>query len=93
MRKWFTILIYFKIHPNPFNPNTKISYSLHEKGFVTLKIVDLLGKEVASLVNEVKGAGFYEVNFEAAQLPSGIYFYSINVNNFHQTKKMLIYLN
>ena len=77
-------------YPNPFNPVTKISYAIPQAGFVTLKVYDLLGKEVATLVNENKVAGEYVVDFNAGNLASGIYFYRINVNGFTDTKKMMV---
>ncbi len=80
----------FDNYPNPFNPTTQIKYSINENGLVTLKVYDILGKEVAELVNEEKQAGTYTVSFDASNLASGIYIYSINANNFHQTKKMLL---
>ena len=84
----------FQNYPNPFNPSTIISYQLPASGFVTLKVYDILGRELAVLVNEQKSAGYYEVKFNASfdeHLTSGIYFYSINTSNgFMQTKKMLL---
>jgi len=77
-------------YPNPFNPTTSIKYSLPEQQFVSLKIFDILGKEVASLVNENKSAGNYEVNFDASNLSSGVYFYQFRAGNFTETKKMLL---
>lgn len=77
-------------YPNPFNPSTKISYTIPSNGLVTLKIFNMLGKEVASLVNEVKSAGTYEVNFNAANLSSGVYFYRLESGNFVDTKKMFL---
>ena len=62
-------------YPNPFNPTTKISYSIPLLEFVSLKVYDLLGKEVATLVNDQKHAGKYEVTFNATDLSSGVYFY------------------
>ncbi len=76
--------------PNPFNPTTNINFSIPKTGFVTLKIYDVVGKEVATLVNEVKSAGSYIVGFNAAHLTSGAYFYRIESNNFVDTKKMLL---
>lgn len=76
--------------PNPFNPTTVIHYQLPVSGFVTLTIYDMLGKEVAALVNEHKQAGYYGVTFDASNLASGIYIYSIRANNFIQSKKMLL---
>jgi hypothetical protein len=80
----------FDNYPNPFNPTTVISFSLKEAGIVGVRIYDILGREVATLVNENKPAGIYEVEFNASSLPSGIYFYSISTNEFHQVKKMLL---
>jgi hypothetical protein len=77
-------------YPNPFNPETKISYSIKEEGLVTLKVYDVLGKEVATLVNENKPAGNYEVDFNASQLPSGIYIYKLQAGSFIEAKKMLL---
>jgi len=77
-------------YPNPFNPSTKISYSLREGGLVTLKVYDILGKEVASLLNENKPAGNYEIEFNASKLTSGVYIYSIKAGKFKQSKKMLL---
>jgi hypothetical protein len=77
-------------YPNPFNPSTTISYSNPENGFVTLKVYDILGNEVAVLVNEKKPAGIYKIEFNARGLPSGIYFYTIYSSNFLSTKKMTL---
>ncbi|MBL1215433.1 MAG: T9SS type A sorting domain-containing protein [Ignavibacteriae bacterium] len=88
-------------YPNPFNPSTTINFSLPEAGIVTIKIFDLLGKEITTLINDDFAAGRYDVKFDAAtinrQISSGIYFYQINVqpnndtgNDFMETKKMLL---
>lgn len=77
-------------YPNPFNPSTVIKYSVPASGKVTLKVYDVLGKEVASLVNDVKNAGSYEVNFDASKLSSGMYIYSINAGNYSASKKMML---
>jgi hypothetical protein len=76
--------------PNPFNPTTTINYSIQKAGEVTLKVYDMLGKEAASLVNELKEAGYYSVNFNASILPSGIYFYTLTSGNFMATKKLIL---
>ena len=77
-------------YPNPFNPSTKITYTLPERGNVSLKVYDLLGGEVAQLVNGEIEAGSYEIIFNAANLPSGVYFYRLQAGSFVQTKKMII---
>lgn len=77
-------------HPNPFNPSTKISYDLPAAGFVSLKVYDMLGKEVVTLVNGMQEAGAKIAEFNASQLPSGIYFYTLRTQNFNATKKMLM---
>ncbi len=75
-------------YPNPFNSVTKIIYQLPKGGLVQLKVFDLLGIELAVLVHEVKSAGSYEVSFDASSLPSGVYVYSLRVNDFVQNNKM-----
>lgn len=77
-------------YPNPFNPSTSISYAIPENGFVNLKIYDALGNEIAALVNEVQSQGAHSVKFEAANLTSGIYFYTLRFNNQIITNKMLL---
>ena len=76
--------------PNPFNPATTIIYQLPQNGFVTLKVYDILGKEVATLVNEQKIQGRYSVNFDASRLASGVYIYQLRVNDYVSSKKMLL---
>jgi hypothetical protein len=77
-------------YPNPFNPSTIIIYQLPESGFVSLKVFDVLGNEVAKLVDESKQSGIYEVTFDASNLPSGVYFYTLSAADFVSTKKMLL---
>ncbi|NWG28357.1 MAG: T9SS type A sorting domain-containing protein [Ignavibacteriaceae bacterium] len=77
-------------YPNPFNPTTTISYAIKTAGEVTLKVYDMLGIEIASLVNEIKEAGNYSVEFNAATLPSGIYVYRLTSGNFVDTKKLIL---
>ena len=77
-------------YPNPFNPSTKISWQSPEGGSVTLKIFNALGEEIATLVNEYKPAGRYEIEFNAANLPSGVYFYRLKAGEFVSAKKMLL---
>lgn len=77
-------------YPNPFNPSTKIKYSVPQNGLVSIVVYDVTGQVVSTLVNEVKEAGNYEVDFNAAGLSSGIYFYIMTSNEFTQIKKMSI---
>jgi hypothetical protein len=82
-------------YPNPFNPITKIKYTIPSEGTslmksVQLKVYDVLGNEVATLVNEEKRAGNYEITFNAANLPSGIYFYQLKAGEFVSTKKLML---
>ncbi len=76
--------------PNPFNPSTVISFSVPVKSYTSLKIYDVLGNQVATLVNEEKSAGSYEVDFNASGLTSGIYLYKLQVGGFVKTKKMIL---
>jgi len=75
-------------YPNPFNPSTTIEYSVPEGSFVTLKVYNAIGKEVATLVNEFQSAGTYRSEFKAVDLPSGTYFVNLRSGNFSETKKM-----
>ena len=77
-------------YPNPFNPTTTINYQLPENGLVTIKVYDMLGKEVATLVDGNRTAGYHNVTFDASRLTSGIYIYTINAGKFIQSKKMLL---
>ncbi len=77
-------------YPNPFNPNTKIKFSIPQQTFVTLKVYDLLGREVTTLVNEEKQTGNYQIEFDGSALPSGVYFYQLKANEFVETKKMIL---
>jgi photosystem II stability/assembly factor-like uncharacterized protein len=83
----------YKLHqnyPNPFNPNTTIKYQIPEISFVTIKVYDVLGKEVATLVNEEKPAGNYDIEFDGEGITSGIYFYQLQAGSFVETKKMIM---
>lgn len=82
----------YQNYPNPFNPSTVIGYQLSEAGFVTLKVFDLLGNEIADLENGYKQAGKFNVEFRTQnlELPSGIYFYKLRVGSYSQTKKMML---
>jgi len=77
-------------YPNPFNPTTVIDFTIPKAGNAILKVYNALGQEVATLVNGYKNAANYKVNFDASNLSSGVYFYTLKVNNFTQTKKMLL---
>lgn len=77
-------------YPNPFNPSTTIKYSIPKKSFISLKVYDILGKEITSLINEVKSPGNYTVEYNAGNLPSGIYFYKIAADGYTAAKKMVI---
>jgi hypothetical protein len=77
-------------YPNPFNPTTNIEYQIPELSFVTLKVYGVLGSEVTTLVNEEKAIGSYEVEWNASNVPSGVYFYRINAGDFTITKKMVL---
>jgi hypothetical protein len=77
-------------YPNPFNPATTIKFSIPEQSRVTLKIYDVLGREVSTLVNEVRNAGNHEVNFNASNLASGMYIYSIKAGDYNASRKMML---
>ena len=76
--------------PNPFNPSTKIKYSIPQSSQVQIKVFDVLGNEIETLVNEEKPAGTYEITWNAANLPSGVYFYQLKAESFIETKKMTL---
>ena len=80
----------YQNYPNPFNPTTTISWQSPVGSWQSLKIYDILGREVATLVNEYNPAGKYEIEFNASSLPSGVYFYKLHTGNFVQTKKMIL---
>jgi hypothetical protein len=84
-----TSLLY-QNYPNPFNPSTIIKYDLPEAGFVTMKIYNILGKEIRTLVNDFRNAGKFNVTFDASNLPSGIYICTIKSNNFFSVRKMML---
>jgi hypothetical protein len=77
-------------YPNPFNPTTSIQYAINSRQLVQLKVYDVLGNEVVTLVNEQKEPGYYEVEFNATQFSSGVYFYRLQAGDFVQTKKMIL---
>jgi hypothetical protein len=77
-------------YPNPFNPTTKISWQASISSWQTLKVYDMLGREIATLIDEYKPAGNYDVEFDANDFPSGIYFYQLKTENFVETKKLIL---
>ncbi|MCI0474468.1 MAG: T9SS type A sorting domain-containing protein, partial [Ignavibacteria bacterium] len=80
----------YQNYPNPFNPNTIINFQLPTNNFVTLKIYDITGKEVETLVNEQLSPGSYKVDWNASRYPSGVYFYNLKSNGYTSTKKMIL---
>ena len=76
--------------PNPFNPLTKIQYTINSNQFVMLKVYDVLGEEVATLVNEEQDKGFHKVDFNAITLSSGVYFYQLKAGDYTSVKKMIL---
>jgi len=77
-------------YPNPFNPSTNIKYQIASNSFVTLKVYDILGKEIAVLVNEDKKAGYYETEFRGENIPGGVYFYTLKTDNYFESRKMIL---
>jgi hypothetical protein len=77
-------------YPNPFNPSTSINYTLAEAGDVSLRVFDVLGREVATLVNSTQNAGSYDITFDASDLASGLYIYTLKTGNFVSSKKMML---
>ena len=77
-------------YPNPFNPTTSIKYTVPSNEYVTLKVYDILGNEVATLVNERKESGNYTVNFDGDKLSSGLYIYKLQAGKFSQVRKMML---
>ncbi|HBZ39391.1 MAG TPA: hypothetical protein DEO59_13265 [Balneola sp.] len=77
-------------YPNPFNPTTNINYSIDQTGFVTLKVYDITGREVATLVNNRENAGDHTVTFDATNLASGVYIYTLQANGIRLTNRMTL---
>jgi len=82
--------ILYNAYPNPFNPNTKIKYSIQNSDMVQIKVYDIMGVEIETLLNEYKQTGTYEVEFDAGNLTSGVYFYRMTSGNYSETKKMIL---
>ena len=80
----------YQNYPNPFNPETKIKYTMPSSSIVTLKVYDVLGNEITTLVNKEKQPGIYEVEFNASNFSSGIYIYRLQTGSFIETKKMML---
>jgi len=80
----------YQNYPNPFNPTTKISFKINKEGFVSLSVFNLVGQEVSSLVYENKKPGVYEVEFDAQDLPSGVYLYKLQINGYVSVKRMTL---
>lgn len=80
----------YQNYPNPFNPETSLQYAVGSRQYVTLKVYDVLGNEISILVNEEKSSGTYEVKFNADDLPSGLYFYTLSSGSYSETKKMIL---
>ena len=86
-----TEYVLFQNYPNPFNPSTLIKYQIKDNNtFVELKVFNILGKEVKTLVNEIQDSGIHEVEFNASNLSSGVYFYTIKAGSYSATKKMIL---
>jgi hypothetical protein len=77
-------------YPNPFNPTTQISYSVKDRGLVSLKVYDMMGREVRTLVESVQPLGYYAVRFDMRGLSSGVYLYRLSINGFSDVKKMVV---
>ncbi len=77
-------------YPNPFNPTTKINFAIPKQGFVSIKVYNMLGKEVATLVSKEMTPGSYSFDYNASKLSSGVYFYKMEVNGFSEVKKMML---
>ena len=77
-------------YPNPFNPSTRIDYRVAKEGLVTIKVFDILGREVATLLNEERQPGRYQIHFDGTKLASGIYVYKMSSNGFSETRKMML---
>ena len=82
--------VLYQNYPNPFNPSTTISWQVGKGGNVSLKLYDILGRDIRALINKYYSPGYYSLTFNFNGLPSGVYFYKLKLNNFIQTKKMIL---
>ena len=80
----------FQNYPNPFNPSTTINFQIQEAGQVTLKVYDVIGNEITTLINEKKDTGNYSVKYDASSLSSGTYIYQLRMGSFVETKKLIL---
>jgi len=80
----------YQNYPNPFNPTTKIKFDIEKAGIIKLKVFDILGKEIATLVNESLNSGSYETEFDGSNIMSGVYFYKLETDNFSEVKRMIL---
>jgi hypothetical protein len=90
LQKVFELISLSQNYPNPFNPSTTIKFSIPNTQFTTLKVYNILGREVATLVNEEKTPGNYEVQFNGSNLSSGVYFYRLQSGSFSEIKKFVL---
>ena len=81
---------YIQNYPNPFNPSTTISFQIQEARFVTLKVYDVLGNEITTLVNDKKESGSYNITYDASELSSGTYIYQLRMGSLVETKKLML---
>ena len=84
------VISHYQNYPNPFNPVSHLEFGISDLGFVSLKVYDVLGREIKTLVNEIKPAGTYKIEFDGSNFASGVYFYRLEAGGFVQTKRMVL---
>jgi len=84
------VISHYQNYPNPFNPVSHLEFGISDLGFVSLKVYDVLGREIKTLVNEIKPAGTYKIEFDGSNFASGVYFYKLEAGDFVQTKRMVL---
>jgi len=84
------VISHYQNYPNPFNPVSHLEFGISDLGFVSLKVYDVLGREIKTLVNEIKPAGTYKIEFDGSNFASGVYFYRLEAGDFIQTKRMVL---